>query len=376
MKGIRKTGNTYQWRICYDGKTYSSGGFKNATEADKARREKLYELEHGIEVASKGTRVDEWFRRWLDTYKRPSLKQSSLKQYEHTYRKHVSPVIGRVRLDKVMPEHLQKIMNDVAEESAQRTVARIFTLLHDLFKQAVKSRLIAINPADAVTVPKGRQTDKKMGLTAEQQKKFILYAGENRFFDVFRLALLTGCRAGELLGLQWDDIDFSEKTLYVNHTLAGQKHGEFYLTTPKTKCSRREIPLVSEAVALLRKIRREQNENRLLCGCMWSPESGLENLVFTSKDGRPLRTGLLDYHLHCISARMAAEGRTMPEDFTMHTLRHSFACRWIEAGEDAKTLQHILGHATLAMTMDIYSDVFPDIKADAIRRVFKDAGNF
>lgn len=198
------------------------------------------------------------------------------------------------------------------------------------------------------------------------------------------MALATGLRIGELAGLTWDDVDFEEDTLYVNRTLLYQKDyhtGEysFRYQTPKSESSRRVVPLIPEVLEVLEMQRHQQQTLREERGSLWQPLKGMSSLVFTTRNGTPVQEVYLIKTLEKVTLQMqkiereeaGKEGRRPYEikRITPHTLRHTFATRVFENGLAPKTVQEILGHSSLSITMDLYTHVTSDQKRNEMNKI-------
>lgn len=204
-------------------------------------------------------------------------------------------------------------------------------------------------------------------MTVEEQRIFLEYAKDSYLNDLFILALATGMRSGELRGLQWQDVDSKNKIIHVKITLV-YVNKDYLLDTPKTPTSRRDIPLIDNAVAILKRQKLKQAENRMLLGDKWKNKKGLENLVFTTMTGYPINRDMLKQDLNKVVAEIQKEHKDF-KHITPHTFRHTFATRCIENGMSPQVLKTILGHSKLSMTMDLYSHVLPNTKATEIQRI-------
>ena len=204
-------------------------------------------------------------------------------------------------------------------------------------------------------------------MTVDEQRIFLEYSKESYLNDLFILALTTGMRSGELRGLRWQDIDFKDKALQVNNTLV-YVNKDYLLDTPKTPTSRREIPLIDNAIAVFKRQKVKQAENRMLLGDKWHNKEGLENLVFTTMTGYPINRDMLKQELNRVIKEIKKDHKDF-EHITPHTFRHTFATRCIENGMSPQVLKTILGHSKLSMTMDLYSHVLPNTKAAEIQRI-------
>lgn len=362
---LRKDGR-YMWRCKYEGKQYS-GYEKTAKEAEKALRNKKYELEHGIYSKASRLNMDTWFETWISTY-RTNCKPTTIEVYRKTYKRYISPEFGKKQLKALKPEQIQKLLNRMAKTYSKSVFGNINFLLYDLLDQAVKNQLLAQNPMQYTTRPATKKSEKRKALSRSETTAFLAAAKSSYYYDMFRLSTLTGLRIGEITGLQWQDVDLKKKEIHVRHTLAWITGKGYFLQEPKSENSRRTIPLPDKAVSLLRSRKIAQGKHRLSYGEYWQPLTGLPNLVFTTRYGTPIDGNNIRREMRIILAGMKEKGTDITWA-SFHTLRHTFATRCIEKGMQPKTLQHILGHATLAITMDLYCDVMEDTKREEMAKI-------
>lgn len=363
---LRKDGR-YMWRCKYEGKQYS-GYEKTAKDAEKALRNKKYELEHGIYAKTSRLNIDTWFETWITNY-RTNCKRTTIQTYRKTYLRYISPEFGKKQLKALKPEQIQKFLNRMANSYSRSVFGNINFLLYDMLDQAVRNQLLVLNPMQYTTRPATKKPEKRRALSRSEMLIFLAAAADNYYYDLCRLSTLTGLRIGEVTGLQWQDVDLKKKEIHIRHTLAWITGVGYFLQEPKSANSRRTIPLPEKAVELLRARKISQGEHRLTYGEYWQPLPGLTRLVFTTRFGTPIDGSNLRTELRRILAGIKEEKGVDITWATFHTFRHTFATRCIEEGMNPKTLQHILGHATLAITMDLYCDVMEDTKREEMARI-------
>ena len=204
-------------------------------------------------------------------------------------------------------------------------------------------------------------------LSREEQQLFLTVARQYHYGYVYELALSTGMRSGEIRGLEWNDIDFQNRIIHVRGTLVQNRYG-FYKDLPKTSSSYRDIPMIDNVYHLLKERRINQMEKKLLLGPDWKPLDKLENLVITTDTGKPLGKTYLNNGIKTIIKRIEKSGQEFSY-ISFHGLRHSFATRCIENGMEPQVLKVILGHAKLAITMDLYAHVLPDTKVKEMQKI-------
>ena len=357
----------YMGRFRYGGDRYTV--YDNELREVKRKLVNLkYEVEHGLFAKQDNITVSGWFDVWIKEYKEPTVKQGKVGVYKDNFKSYVKNSLGKKKLKDVRPEHIQKIYNELNKKGYSRnTIELVSVVLSGMYKQALKNKIIRENPVPLATLPREKELKEPRVMTIEEQRIFTEYSKESYLYDLFILALATGMRSGELRGLQWKDIDFKNKVVNVNSTLV-YVNNDYILDTPKTPTSRRDIPLIDNALAILKKQKVKQSENRLFLGDKWKSKEGLENLVFTTMTGYPINRDMLKQELNRVVKEIQKEHKDF-KHITPHTFRHTFATRCIENGISPQVLKTMLGHSKLSMTMDLYSHVLPNTKATEIQKI-------
>ena len=373
-KGItlRKDG-LYMGRFKYQNETYTIYG-KNVKKLEKELSELRYEVEHGLKGKGDNMTLNAWFDVWLHDYKSKTVRESTMVRYTDQYNQYIKKELGLRRLSQIKPIMLQRRFNQMAAvDYSTKTIADTYNVLHSMFKLALQNNIIFRNPCDAVILPKTKEKDRRV-LTIEEQKEVLEHAKGRICEPLVRVALGTGMRAGELQGLTWDDIDFKNREIHVNKTLVyirDRANGKYYFKfqSPKTKSGSRTIPMQEDVYQALKR-QRVQVKEMQIHATNWNQEPGFENLVFLNVTGRP-RQGMdfrndLDRIEKAINKNRKRQAKEQGKEFESiphfhpHSLRHTFATRCFEAGIDAKTVQNYLGHASIAITMDLYTHVTED----------------
>jgi integrase len=224
---------------------------KNKGAAERALRQVMTDADRGFLFEAGALKVEEYMNRWLTDSVRDTVRSTTFERYEQISRKHIVPEVGRVKLKALTPAHVRGLYRQKLELGlSPRTVQYIHVTLHKALKQAVRDGLIPRNATEAVKPPQVRREEMRP-LTAEQVKVLFEAAKDDRFEALYILAVTTGLRQGELLGLKWDHIDLEVGTLQVRRTLTTAKGGPI-LSAPKTKGSRRTVRLSQTALEALR----------------------------------------------------------------------------------------------------------------------------
>lgn len=364
----RKDG-LYVGRFQYQGIRYNVTDQDMKKCADKLEKMK-YEIKNGIYCKESVVTVNSWFRTWIDEYKKPTVKENTIDTYEIIYKKHIKKPLGSRKIKEVRPEMIQRLYNSMKKHDLSKsTIQTTGTILHSMFQQAYKNEMIQKNPVSMATIPKMKNKKESRVMTLEEQKLFMEYAKDSEIADICELFLSTGLRSGELRGLDWEtDIDFKNKVIHVTGTLCHSGETGWRKDEPKTRTSKRDIPMLGNAERLLKRVRRQQMEKKLYMGDKWQPVKGFENLVFLEESGLPMYQSSLKTKVDKIQRAIIKDGHVF-EWITPHTFRHTFATRCIENGIPPQVLKGILGHSTLSMTMDLYAHVLPDTKAKELQKI-------
>jgi integrase len=339
-----------------DGKRrYVSG--KTKEEARRNLRRARGDAERGLVFDADNLQVGEYLDRWLSDSVRDTVKATTFERYEQIARLHLKPSLGRVKLKGLTPAHVRGLYREKLEAgSSARTVRYMHTTLHKALKQAVMDGLIPRNATEAVTPPQSSR-EEMCPLTPEQAKLLLQVAHEagDRLAALYVLAIHTGLRQGELLGLKWDDVNLEDGSLQVRRTLAITKNGPV-LTSPKTTGSRRSVKLTSKAIeALKRHLDRQLGEIDRI-GSLWS-ENGL---IFASEKGEPINR----HNLTRRSFKPLLKRAGLPQ-IRFHDLRHTCATLLLTRNVNVKIVSEMLGHSTIAITLDTYSHVLPNMRDQA-----------
>ena len=335
-------------------------------------RKKLVELRQKAEQGLLGTKdadratVKAFMVRWLDA-NRATLRPRTAKVYADYTRLHIAPELGRHRLVALRPEHIQALYaHKLTAGLAPATVRKIHSILHRALHDAVRWNAVPRNVADAVDAPKVPRKELRPPAAADLRRLLDIAAtAADPFAALWATAIYSGCRLGELLGLQWPDIDLTGGSLTVRRNLVSCKDTEPVFGEPKTQRSRRKVTLPAEAVEVIRRYRQEQVERRLLLG----PDYGPHDMVFASATGSPLIARNVQR-----AFKLALGRADLPQTVRFHDLRHAAATMLLQAGVHPKVVSERLGHSTITLTLDTYSHVVPGMDADAAERLARVLG--
>jgi integrase len=314
--------------------------------------------------------LEQWYYTWLFDYRIKDLKPKSFEKYEGIYRNYIKDTqLGRLKLKDLRATHLQKYYNDLMDNNKKptSTIKSLNTRLKPCLAEAEKQGYIQKNYCKLVTLPKDNTTREIKVLTPEQQKLFINDLVGHELEMLFLTALSTGLRLGEILGLKWSDIDFNTGTLTVNRTLQrvteidrnGNRESKVIEQLPKTKNSIRTIPIPKNILVKLKDYKVQQSKNKLQIGELYVNN----DYVFCDKLGYPLDDKRPNRNLKSILTKLNIE----PLKF--HGLRHTYATRLFEASVPPKTVQVLMGHYDISITMDIYTHVMESSKLEAVDKL-------
>lgn len=299
--------------------------------------------------------IEQWVRLWFKIYEKPTIKKTTANQMESFIEIYIVPMIGNVLLRKFTPIMAQTFINDLKNTPkksqngflSSKTVKEIFGVLKLAMKQAVVDRQIMYNPCEGCKLPKIEKQERHV-LPIEKMSEYLSLAKERGFLPLFYLELTTGLRRGEVLALEWKDLNVDTCELSITKGVSRTSDG-LEVSTPKTRNSIRTITITPEAVELLVEEHNKHPNNELMFP---SPKTG----------------GLRDPDsISRVHKRIAK--RIGEEGLSFHDLRHTYTTNSIMAGVDIKTLSKNLGHANPNITLDIYSHVTNGMKKEAANQM-------
>ena len=346
--------------VGYSGGKRQRKSFYAATRAEVASRLAGAVRDHQLGKAPVPERekLGDFLSRWLEDTARHSVRASTYRGYEVLLRLHIIPEIGHLKLARLTADDLDALYSRLLDKLAPKTVKMAHAVIHRALSHAQKRGAVAVNVASVAEPPSAPRKEFRT-LSASEAARFLKAALSDRFSGLYVLALNTGMRQAELLGLRWRDVDLSGAVLHVRQQVY-RLNGEWVFIEPKTAAGRRTISLSGPCVEALRSHRARQLEERLGVGAEWEDN----DLVFSNRLGRPMaKENLLRGSFWPL-----LEKAGLPH-VRFHDLRHSCASMLLAANVNPKVVQEMLGHSSIAVTMDTYSHAMPSLQADAAERM-------
>lgn len=361
----------------YEYRYYAATGKRNSIYHEdlaelRALEKKIQrDMDDGIQtdIDVRKISLNELFRQYMEVRK---LADSTRTNYIRMWDIHIYDELGTMKVVMVRPSHIKALYAKLSKlEYSHSTIKLLHDMLYPAFEMAVDDDIIRKNPCRMTLSDYGEAAKERTALTVEQQKKLLDFTAESNVYRMYHPMLVamigTAARVGEMIGLTWSDIDMKEKKIFIDHQLIYKNLGDgskFHVTSPKTEAGVRTVPMLSE----VRTAFEEQRKNQILLGISRDYEvDGYKGFVFTSKSGRPLQPSGVNNVLYNIvnaynkkeKAEATREHRK-PEylpTISAHILRHTGCTRMAESGVDPKVFQYIMGHANIAVTMEVYNHI-------------------
>jgi integrase len=375
MRGhIRKRGSTYSIVVDIgrdeNGKRKQKwfSGYKTKKEAEKALANIIDKIEKNQYFDVENISLKDYLFYWLKNYAKKNVAESTYKRYEE-FSNRIIAFLGNIDLNKLKPIHLQTFYSKLSEEEhlSNSTILKIHRMLHLALKHAVGWQMMYNNPSDAVTPPRAKKIDIKVW-DSDTSNKFLEFIKNEKIYLPVLLALHTGMREGEISALKWENVDLEKGYIYVVANMQYLK-GKLTLKEPKTKKSIRNIALMDSTIKALEKYKKEQLQNKLLLGSEYKDN----DFVCTHENGEPLNPQYISKRFLIYEKaykKIQEENNETPiEIIRFHDLRHTHATLLLKAGVNPKIVSERLGHASVSITLDIYSHVLPNIQKEAIGKL-------
>lgn len=326
------------------------------TEITRKLRDEQYNDEKQINVADSAMRLDEWYEKWITTCKK-HCRDTTKRTYAIQYNR-IRKSLGWRKIATLNLVILQDAFNELATDKMRKDCK---ALLVDILNRAVESDLLVKNVAVGINPYIDNEEKEEKRILSDKEVEILLNTSKGgQLYPFFVVALETGMRMGEILGLTWDCVDFENGIISVQKTLCympnnGVATYEFH--SPKTRAGKRQIPMTINVHNIL----QEQKIRKDKIAIQYNPRVGMEDLVFCSKTNNPINEANIRSAIRYIVDKINKENPNLDfKPFTPHGLRHTFATKAIAKGMRPKTLQKLLGHNSLQMTMDLYCHVERD----------------
>lgn len=327
--------------------------FKKLQECRQWIADATYQDAHSNIADMGNMSLNAWFDIWLKM-NQTAFRYNTIEARKDRYENDIKPMIGDMLITEIRTIHCQNVMLKMQGKYSKSTMNQTRSLMKILFDYALDNEVITSNPVTKKVKPVGGREEKdRRVLTMQEQKKLIAALSRCQYRNQYLFVLNTGLRCGEMIALTWGDVDLDNRTIFVNKTATViSSHGDMIINPPKTKSSVRDVPLTNEAICILKEQKRKKGIN-------------IENAtyVFVGKDGKPVSNQTYSRTLTYICTQNGIS------PISMHSLRHTFATRCIEAGMKPKTLQAILGHSNITMTMNRYVHTTDDEKHREMERI-------
>ena len=374
MKGHIRKRSKGSWTLWIDlGRDPETGKRKQQTmtvhgtkrDAERELRATLTRLEEGAYVKPAKLTVGEYLNQWIESYVVTNTSPRTVEGYQLIVRRHLIPNLGTIPLTQLQPSHVQNYYakalsggrTDGNGGLSARTVLHIHRVLSEALTHAVKWQILIRNVALAVDPPRPKRPEMTT-LSEDQVTAFLQAAAGSQYRELFTVAVYTGMRRSELLGLRWKDVDLDLAQLSVTKTLHRTADKGFVFTEPKTAKSRRTIALSPSICILLRKLREYQIAEKLLLGLKFKDD----DLVFSKPDGAHYDPSGVTHAFKRIVKRLG-----LPH-VRLHDLRHTHASLMLKQGIHPKIVSERLGHSNIGITLDTYSHVMPGLQEAAALR--------
>jgi integrase len=323
--------------------------------ANARLKDLLDQRDNGVQLAAPPQTLAAFLTHWLDDSVKPMVKTKTWEGYESIVRIRIVPTLGIVKLQHLAPQQIKGLYTRLSQQGlAPRSIRHTHAVLHRALERAVRDGLIAKNPAALVDKPRAERRELRV-LTQAEAAAFLNVTRTDPAYALYVVAISTGARLGELLGLRWSDIELDHGRVRVQRTLQRQRERGLTFTQPKTSRSRRTILLSQRAIVALRQHKVQQDEVRASAGQDW--HAG--DLVFCGAHGGPLEPSAVTVRF---KQALAASG--LPT-MRFHDLRHTAATLLFAQNMNPKLVSEMLGHSTISITLDTYSHYVPAMHEQA-----------
>lgn len=363
-------------RYCYRYTDKNTGKRETVYSTDLASlREKerniQRDMEDGLSITAEIRKIDlnMLFEKYIDIRE---LAESTKGNYVNMWNIHIKDDLGKMKVVLIKPSHIKTLYARLSKaEYSRSTIKLLHNLLYPTFELAVEDDIIRKNPAKDTLRDYGKSPKVKEALSLEQQEKLFQFVSKSNIYNVYipllQIMIGTALRVGELIGLTWENVNLYDKEIYIEHQLIYKDYGDGYrlhVRPPKTEAGNRTIPMTQ----IVRSAFLKQKEYQFALGTDRTIKvEELSNFVFTGRNGMPIMPSAINNVLYnivdaynreeVIKAKKEKRKAVLMPSISAHTLRHTGCTRMAECGIDPKVLQYIMGHANIAVTMEIYNHI-------------------
>lgn len=374
----KQGGYQYRWSVGGKRQYIYASTLKELREKEK---EVQRDIDDGIHTENRNLTLNDMYKIWVELKK--GLKKNTFNNYRYMYEHFVQDQIGSLKLKDLRKTDIQRFYNRLVDVNGLKigTVDSIHIVVHQILDLAVDDDLIRKNVSDnglkELKRVRGLCNKKRKALTVGQQNLFLSFLRNspkyNHWYPVFSVMLGTGLRVGELTGLRWQDVDFDNNLINVNHTLVFYDRSKaertgFGINTPKTKAGNRSVPMIETVKETLLNYKSFVEDNNIKSIDIID---GYKDFVFVNRFGHVQHQGTLnkalkriirDANFEALEKNPSIKEDELLPNFSCHVLRHTFTTRLIESGMNIKVIQEALGHSDIQTTLDIYAEVTKDLK--------------
>jgi len=332
--------------------------FNTRKEAQQWLKETINQIDNGLTYASTQLTLGQFLDSWLISTK-SSYRSSTWEQYHRVIQRYINPQLGIIKIHDLRPDQIQGLYNHlISNGTGEWTVIKVHNVLHGALAHAFKTGMIPRNPASQTIRPK--EPVKEMRVLDENQiSQLLISVKDTQWETLLHLAISTGMRQMEILGLCWDDLDWVKQTIFVHRQLVRSNSKNIQYAPLKTRYSRRIIELGARTIELLRVQDKRQHEMRLAAGERWNEY----NLIFTTRYGGKIHPrNLLRGYKNVLRKANLPENR-------FHDLRHTAASLMLNLGIPVIVVSRRLGHARPSITLDVYGHLIPSMQSEAAQRI-------
>lgn len=368
----RKTKNGYVWQITIELPVDPFTGQRvrryrtvkgTKKEAEKIMYEMVMEIEKGCYVADQKITIKEWVATWMEVYIEPNVSPTTLSGYKGMIKRYIDPLLGHIQVQDLSALSIQAWINSLkvspksGKEMSVATIKHTYHVLRGALDKAVLAGVITRNPCVGIILPKGKK--KAPVIYDEAEIKRLIQAAKGTEMElIIDMELCVGMRRGELLGLQWDDIDWENRQIHISRNRV-VVNGKSVIKNPKTEAGYRTVDVPDQLLQKLRRYRASCMENKMRMGRNYTDT----DFIIVHPDGKPIYP---EYVSQMLTKLQIAAG--LPK-CRFHDLRHLCASIMLKQGVDVKVAQQILGHADVSTTLNIYTHVLPSSSREAADKI-------